>query len=173
MIVREVGREAADLLSAIHEECFPNYWNIETFNNFFSVDGTRVMIASSCESVSDCAESFAADRDPVHRQRRTQDDEAGAMIVWRNQHTQSDIMTLAVRPAFRRQGIAKTLLEEALAQMESARVRDIFLDVEDGNMAAIKLYEAYGFTHLRRRKLYYRQKNGSHTDALVMTKKFS
>ena len=96
-----------------------------------------------------------------------------AMIVWRNQHAQSDIITLATRPAFRRKGLGRALLAQALAQMETAGVRDIFLDVEDGNAAALALYEAHGFRYQRRRKLYYRQKDGSFTDALVMHKKIS
>ncbi len=44
----------------------------------------------------------------------------------------------------------------------------MFLDVEDGNATAIQLYEQYGFTQIKRRKQYYRQKDGTFTDALVM-----
>ena len=95
------------------------------------------------------------------------------MIVIRVQHEQADIITLAVRPEFRKRGVARALVEQALCDMKAQGATEIFLDVEDGNLAAIALYEALGFTRQRRRKLYYRQKDGTYTDALVMAKKIA
>jgi ribosomal-protein-alanine N-acetyltransferase len=61
----------------------------------------------------------------------------------------------------------------ALEELKASRAEQIFLDVEVGNSPAIKLYESIGFLVQRRRKLYYRQKDGSYTDALVMSKKIA
>jgi ribosomal-protein-alanine N-acetyltransferase len=143
--LRAVGAEEAAMLAAIHEECFPSYWDNDAFNDFFAVEGTYALLAE-------------------------RGSEAAAMMVWRLAGEQADIITLAVRPAFRRQGLARTLLAEALNQLRAQGAQTLFLDVEDGNHAAIRLYEQAGFAHQRRRKLYYRQKDGSYTDALVMKK---
>lgn len=134
----------AALLANIHIQCFPNYWNSAAFTDFFSVSGTYALLAEGRQTMG--------------------------MAVYRVQFEQADILTLAVLPDFRRSGVALTLLEEAIRQAASKGCQKMFLDVEDGNVAAIALYEGFGFVHTARRKLYYRQKNGSFTDALVMTK---
>lgn len=141
----------ADLLAKIHEECFPTYWDNKAFTDFFTVSGTHAVLAM--------------DTSPPNL--------AIGMMVWRIQHEQADILTLAVRPGYRRQGFARQMLEHALTHMQNSGVQAIFLDVEQDNAPAIRLYEAYGFSYVRRRRLYYRQKDGTHTDALVMTKKLS
>jgi ribosomal-protein-alanine N-acetyltransferase len=137
----------AATLSSIHEECFPNYWNGESFTDFFSVAGTSGYIVSN--------------PDPV------------AMIIYRVQHEQADIITLGVRNTHRRRGIARMLVEKALADCRALGAQELFLDVENGNQPALSLYESLGFTFLRRRKLYYRQTDGTYTDALVMTCKLA
>lgn len=148
--IRNTGESEAEMLAAIHEECFPNYWDSSAFTDFFSVAGTHALLAEA-----------PGTKEPV------------AMIVYRVQFEQADIITLAVRPAWRRQGIARALAQQSLAHMRDLGGQTVFLDVEDGNSPAISLYETMGFSHERRRKLYYRQKDGSYTDALVMKKKIA
>lgn len=148
--IRYVSPEYAEKLARLHEECFPHYWDKDAFNNFFSVNGTKALIWET-PNQSGCV----------------------AMLVYRVQFEQADIITLAVKEPFRRQGLARMLLDKALADMQAVGATQLFLDVEDGNAAAIGLYEGLGFSHLKRRRLYYRQKDGTFTDALVMTKKFA
>ncbi|MCE2926176.1 MAG: GNAT family N-acetyltransferase [Rickettsiales bacterium] len=143
-IIREVGAEAAALLAEIHRESFPMYWDLTAFNDFFNIPQTRALMIGE-----------------------------GAMIVFRQSGEQADIITLAVRPNHRRQGFARKLVLAALEELKASRAEQIFLDVEVGNSPAIKLYESIGFLVQRRRKLYYRQKDGSYTDALVMSKKIA
>lgn len=143
---RRVGEEAAELLTRIHEECFPKYWNREAFTNFFEVKNTFAVVAQSA-------------------------DEPAGMMVYRVVAEQADIITLAVRPAFRRARLAAKMLADSLAHSHEIGAKKMFLEVEAGNDAAIKLYENAGFIHLNRRKLYYQQLDGSLTDALVMSKK--
>lgn len=95
------------------------------------------------------------------------------MMVYRVQQEQAEIITLAVLPSHRRQGIARELLKKTIENCRAAGASELFLDVEDGNLAAMQLYETHGFSFIRRRKLYYRQKDGSFTDALVMAKKLA
>jgi len=147
--LRQVFAESAELLAAIHAECFPRYWNSSEFTDFFSVPGTQAVLAE------------VAGGKPA------------GMLVYRLQFEQADILTLAVLPAFRGQGVATQLLAHGLEAVQRYGAQKMFLEVEDGNAAALALYEKAGFSHLSRRKLYYRQKDGSFTDALVMTKKLA
>lgn len=142
------GEKEAELLSAIHAECFPNYWDHKAFTDFFSVPDTFARLASLGGEVA-------------------------GMAVWRVAGEQADILTIAVRPAFRRRGVARRLLAEAVAESRKAGATTLFLDVEDGNAPALGLYETHGFSQISRRRLYYRQKDGTYTDALVMQKKIA
>jgi [ribosomal protein S18]-alanine N-acetyltransferase len=168
--IRTATTQDAEILSSIHRDAFPNYWNVAAFNDFFAVKDTFAFIASSCGEHSESTGSFGA-RDPAQSLRNSQDDVG--MIVYRLHGGDADIMTMAVKPAFRRQGIARELLQKTLAHAATLGVGTMFLDVEEGNHPAISLYEKHGFTLIRRRKSYYRQKDGSLTDALVMAKKFA
>ncbi len=65
------------------------------------------------------------------------------------------IMNIAVRPSFRRKGIATLILEKMLEKGREKGVSSFTLEVRDGNKAAISLYEKKGFTLAGIRKKYY------------------
>jgi ribosomal-protein-alanine N-acetyltransferase len=144
--IRQAVETEADTLTKIHEECFPRYWNRQAFTDFFAVKDTFALLVE-------------------------EGDRAIAMMVCRVTFDQADVLTLAVLPAFRRRGIAKMLVEKTLDSCKECGAKKLFLEVEDGNIAALKLYENAGFKNISRRKLYYQQLDGSLTDALVMAKK--
>jgi ribosomal-protein-alanine N-acetyltransferase len=66
------------------------------------------------------------------------------------------VVSIAVREAYRRRGIATALMHTA---MENGRneysASECFLEVRIGNQAAIKLYEGLGFTNVNRKLRYY------------------
>ncbi len=66
---------------------------------------------------------------------------------------EADMMNLAVRPDYRRRGIAKRLVEELIARLPAS---SLTLEVRQSNAAAIALYEALGFRQVGLRKNYYR-----------------
>lgn len=79
----------------------------------------------------------------------------------------SDIMQLAVLKEFRRSGIGLKLLKELMKECVDRHAScEFFLEVEESNIAAIKLYEACGFKTTDKREKYY--KDGGH--ALIMKK---
>ena len=82
---------------------------------------------------------------------------------------EAEILTLAVLPAARRQGVGAALLAAALqgAVLRAAAV--MFLEVAAGNAAALALYRAAGFVEVGRRRRYYADGD----DALVMRRKLS
>lgn len=81
----------------------------------------------------------------------------------------SEILTLAVAPAARRQGLARRLIGHACRQMQ---VVCVHLEVSVANQAALALYQSLGFREIGRRKAYYRQADGSRVDALLMRRAF-
>ena len=79
---------------------------------------------------------------------------------------EAHVATLAVHPDFRRQGIARRLLETLLTAAREAGARLATLEVRAGNLPAQALYRRYGFQEVGRRPKYYTD-NGE--DALIMT----
>ena len=76
------------------------------------------------------------------------------------------ISTLAVDSSYRRQGIAKSLIEYALRRAVAKGISTATLEVRVTNGAAIDLYRKFEFEITGRRKSYYRD-NGE--DAYIMT----
>ena len=68
---------------------------------------------------------------------------------------------------FQRKSIAKRLLTYILRLAASLELAQIILEVRPTNVAAIALYESYGFERLTVRKNYYRNPA---EDCLVMRK---
>jgi len=86
-------------------------------------------------------------------------------IVWRMAGDDAEIITIGVRPAARRDGVADALI--AMMEKDAAtRAKKIFLEVAANNEAAIKLYEKNGFVRVGARPKYYEG-----TDGVIMEKK--
>ena len=79
---------------------------------------------------------------------------------------EAHIATIAVHPDFRRQGIARRLLETLLSAAREASARLATLEVRAGNTAAQTLYHGFGFQVVGRRSKYY---TDNREDALIMT----
>jgi ribosomal-protein-alanine N-acetyltransferase len=77
---------------------------------------------------------------------------------------EAHIMTIAVRPERRRQGLARTLIKTALGEPAAAEVHHVYLEVRPSNLAARTLYASLGFTETGVRRGYYGDE-----DALLMT----
>ena len=75
------------------------------------------------------------------------------------------VMNIAVTPPYRRQGIARALLEHLFAVTASDERRGYTLEVRVSNEGAIKLYEAMGFVARGVRRGYY---TDNREDALIM-----
>lgn len=85
-------------------------------------------------------------------------------IILRQISDEGTIMNLAVSPEFRRQGIARSLLNYIITYSKSLGIKKLFLEVRSGNNPAIKLYESCGFRTFGLRKKYYPD-----DDALLMS----
>lgn len=65
------------------------------------------------------------------------------------------VLNLATAAAFRRRGVAGTLLAAALAEARAAGLEVALLEVRAGNAAAIALYRRCGFRVVGERARYY------------------
>lgn len=77
---------------------------------------------------------------------------------------EAELLTLAVDPAARRQGIGRGLAEAFERRVAGQGARCAFLEVASDNGPAQALYRALGWTVEGRRRAYY----GAGVDALVM-----
>jgi ribosomal-protein-alanine N-acetyltransferase len=77
------------------------------------------------------------------------------------------VMNVAVDPAYRRRGVATTMLEELFRLTEGDGRRGYTLEVRVSNTTAIGLYERLGFYATGVRRGYY---TDNREDALVMWK---
>lgn len=89
------------------------------------------------------------------------------LIALRRVLDEAEVLTLAVDPRFRRQGIARTLVREGLGAMGEAGVARVFLEVAEDNPGALALYERAGFAPCGARENYY----GSGRSAVLMEKR--
>ena len=80
---------------------------------------------------------------------------------------EAEILTLAVAPDQRGQGLGGALLQAAIAKAEGLGAQTIFLEVGADNPSALALYARLGFTKVGMRKGYYSSASGG-TDALVL-----
>ena len=84
-----------------------------------------------------------------------------------NQYEEGEIMNVAVRREYRRKGVAGRLMKELLSRAEKRGAARFILEVREGNLPAVRLYESLGFLHAGRRRNFY---SDPAEDALIMIK---
>jgi [ribosomal protein S18]-alanine N-acetyltransferase len=82
---------------------------------------------------------------------------------------EADILTVAVLPEYRRQGIAKEFMRQIEQWSTERQASAMMLEVEESNESAIELYKALGYMKISVRMDYY----GPGKDAFVMRKELA
>lgn len=82
---------------------------------------------------------------------------------------EADVLTVAVLPEFRRQGIAKEFMRQIEDWARGRGASAMMLEVEHTNEGAIELYKSLGYMKISVRMDYY----GPGKDAFVMRKEFA
>ena len=82
---------------------------------------------------------------------------------------EADVLTVAVLPEFRRQGIAKEFMRQIEQWSKERGASAMMLEVEHTNESAIALYKNLGYLKISVRMDYY----GPGKDAFVMRKDFA
>lgn len=78
---------------------------------------------------------------------------------------EGQITNIAVKPEYRRFGIASALLEHLKKSAKELGIILMELEVREGNQAAIGLYKKQGFETVGRRRRYYKNPT---EDAILM-----
>ncbi len=80
----------------------------------------------------------------------------------------AELLLIGVAPTARRRGIGGALLAAAAAEARRRQSATLFLEVRDGNAAALGLYRAAGYEVIGRRRDYYRGITGYRFDAITL-----
>ncbi|MBE7733452.1 ribosomal protein S18-alanine N-acetyltransferase [Devosia faecipullorum] len=139
------ARDARDL-ARIHAQSFYRGWPVEEFARFLDDKASPVYIA--CDA-----------------RRRI----AGFALI-RTVLDESELLSIAVDPKWRGKGIGRALLDAAFVDLMHSPARRMFLEVDEQNLAAIRLYRKLGFATISSRKGYYPRPDGSAATALVMAR---
>jgi ribosomal-protein-alanine N-acetyltransferase len=143
------GPQEAETLAEVHRAAFGEKgWSAADIEKMLAVEGTEALLAR-CDGTNACG-----------------------MIITRMMWEDGEILTLGVRPEFRRLGIGGRLFASAVNGMVMQGVNRVFLEVAETNTAAIRLYEAAGFEVMGRRPNYYLEEDGARVDALMMVRVF-
>jgi ribosomal-protein-alanine N-acetyltransferase len=70
---------------------------------------------------------------------------------------EAEILSVAIAPAWRGRGFARPLLDLHLRRLAGLGVRAVFLEVDENNEPACRLYRNAGFSEVGVRKGYYQE----------------
>jgi len=126
--------DTAARLAEIHAAAFPAPWDAAAFEALLAQTGVFVLEAPD------------------------------GFILLRAVADEAEILTLAVAPLVRRNGVGRALVEAAAATAAARGAESLFLEVSADNAAALALYAAAGFEPAGLRKGYY----ADGADALVL-----
>ncbi len=84
---------------------------------------------------------------------------------------EAELQAILVAESYRRQGVARCLLEAVIAQARDWERERLLLEVRAGNVAALTLYRRLGFVQDGRRRGYYPhgEAGASREDAVLMS----
>ena len=91
-----------------------------------------------------------------------------AFIMSRLVEDEAEILSVAVARPRRGRGLARNLLNLHLRRLAAFGARAVFLEVDEYNKTAIRLYDRAGFHEISRRPNYYPGAGGKAVAALVL-----
>lgn len=89
-------------------------------------------------------------------------------ILSRLVEDEAEILSVAVAARAQGRGLARTLLTLHFRRLAGLGCRTVFLEVDEHNAAALKLYERAGFAEISRRADYYQGTGGKPAAALIL-----
>lgn len=150
--IREAEARDLPILSQIHNESFRHGWSDGELGKLIANDAYTCLIARITAAK------------PI------------GFILYRTVLDEAEIITIATSPSARRSGIGYKLLEASIRKLQFARVKKYFLEVDETNQPAIKLYKRYAFQTVGKREGYYASStvgDEKRPTALVMERQLS
>ncbi len=143
---RRAGALDIQVLAVLHQECFPDDpWSAEALAQLLAMPGAFALIT-------------VRENSPV------------GFVMLMQVREAAEILTLAVTPSARGEGVGRGLVQDALDVCAASGVEICSLEVAVDNQPALALYTAIGFKRRGGRRAYYRRKDGSTADALILSK---
>ncbi|HLY80074.1 MAG TPA: GNAT family N-acetyltransferase [Caulobacteraceae bacterium] len=142
MNLRPATQADAAALAQVHAASFAAAWSADEIRRFAADPGGFALVADEAG-------------------------EAAGFILCRVVAGEAEVLTLAVRPSFRRRGVALALLEAALA-LAAPTAQAMLLEVAADNPGALALYAMAGFSTVGQRAGYYARSGAPAVDAIVM-----
>jgi len=97
-------------------------------------------------------------------------DDPSGFAMGRIAGPEAELLTIAVKPEARGNGIGRALLNRLEIQSVKLGATELFLEVATNNVAALALYTSAGFSQCGQRKDYYEISKGSRLSAAVFKK---
>ena len=138
-------RADLEAIVAIEQQSFLSPWPPQFFLSEFAQPHSQTLLAR---------QKSAAKNGPI----------LAYLIFW-VLFDEMHILNLAVKPACRRQGIGRQILQEALRRARNQGCRTAWLEVRLSNTAALALYASFDFQVVMTRKGYY---SDTGEDALIL-----
>ncbi|XSG83153.1 MAG: ribosomal protein S18-alanine N-acetyltransferase [Methyloligella sp. ZOD6] len=129
-VARPAAVEDAESLAKLHAACFASPWEAELLQVFLGAPDCLCLLSMEGQDVT-------------------------GFLLTRTAADEAEILTIAVDPASRRKGIARTLLKAAIAGLKARGTKTLFLEVDEKNNAALTLYRGFGAKPIGRRAGYY------------------
>ncbi len=139
--LRRAAKGDAGLLASLHGATMPRPWEVSFFEQIAAEPGGFALVAEAHEA-------------------------ALGFVLGRAVAGEAEILSIGVLAAYRRNGIAARLLREAALRAQELDAATLFLEVDENNHAARRLYEAHGLKAAGLRKNYYGGEGGG--DALLL-----
>lgn len=130
-------------MAKIHGQSFAKAWSASTFRDMFE-DGVQY----SGILVHDAEQALG-------------------FIIISKIIDEAEIITICILPEKRGKAFGAKLLQHQIEQLKQQEVKKLFLEVNENNSSAIRLYKKLGFLPTATRKNYYRLADGSCADALI------
>lgn len=143
MEVRYMCEKDLEQVSEIEKEVFSIPWSLEAFQDSLLLKHTIYLVAAEGDKVLGYCGMYHV-------------------------MNEGEIVNVAVAPEFRRQQVAKKLLEFLFFESVKREIDSFFLEVRESNAPAIGLYESFGFEQVGIRKNFYEQPR---ENAIVMWKR--
>ena len=166
IVLHEAGPLDARVIAELHLQCFADglggtLWSVASIVKILSLFGSYAYLAAVTPgSGTRAGAARAGAAEPVP---------AGFLLA-RTLSGETEILTLGVVTAWRRQGMARALLRAAMTRAGQAGAARTRLEVAEDNVAARGLYAAEGFALVNRWSRYYRRPGGAVATALVFAR---
>lgn len=132
LTIRPAGAESAPLLAVLHAEAFApaDRWGAQAIALMLDLPGHVALLA-------------ATEEEPL------------GFAMGRVAADEAEVLTIAVRPAARRGGLGRLLMQSLAAEAARRGATALFLEVAEANTAARSLYAGLGAVPVGRRRAYY------------------